>query len=132
MKVVFKKNNKFVDYKIDDIEGYKFKPRKKINNLIIINREMINMILLKKIKKDINKVSITVKLMLDSNVTIVGDCNMMINEINRILKNIENKYRIYLDEFDYFELMKSLYSLNMELNLKKKLREKNIFFLFFI
>ena len=47
MKVVFKKNNKFVDYKIDDIEGYKFKPRKKINNLIIINREMINMILLK-------------------------------------------------------------------------------------
>ncbi len=126
MKVVFRKNNKFVDYKIDDIEGYKFKPRKKINNLIIINREMINMILLKKIKKDINKVSITVKLMLDSNVTIVGDCNMMINEINRILKNIENKYRIYLDEFDYFELIKSLYSLNMELNLKKKLIENNI------
>ena len=126
MKVVFKKNNKFVDYKIDDIEGYKFKPRKKINNLIIINREKINMILLKKIKKDINKVSITVKLMLDSNVTIVGDCNMMINEINRILKNIENKYRIYLDEFDYFELIKSLYSLNMELNLKKKLIENNI------
>lgn len=126
MKVVFKKNNKFVDYKIDDIEGYKFKPRKKINNLIIINREMINMILLKKIKKDINKVSITVKLMLDSNVTIVGDCNMMINEINRILKNIENKYRVYLDEFDYFELIKSLYSLNMELNLKKKLIENNI------
>ena len=84
------------------------------------------MILLKKIKKDINKVSITVKLMLDSNVTIVGDCNMMINEINRILKNIENKYRIYLDEFDYFELIKSLYSLNMELNLKKKLIENNI------
>ena len=126
MKVVFKKNNKFVDYKIDDIEGYKFKPRKKINNLIIINREMINMILLKKIKKDINKVSITVKLLLDSNVTIVGDCNMMINEINRILKNIENKYRIYLDEFNYFELIKSLYSLNMELNLKKKLIENNI------
>ena len=84
------------------------------------------MILLKKIKKDINKVSITVKLMLDSNVTIVGDCNMMINEINRILKNIENKYRIYLDEFDYFELIKSLYGLNMELNLKKKLIENNI------
>ena len=51
---------------------------------------------------------------------------MMINEINRILKNIENKYRIYLDEFDYFELIKSLYSLNMELNLKKKLIENNI------
>ena len=92
MKVVFKKNNKFVDYKIDDIEGYKFKPRTKISNLIIINREMINMILLKKIRKDINKVSITVKLMLDSNVTIVGDCNMMINEINRILKNIDELF----------------------------------------
>lgn len=126
MKVVYDKNNKFINYKLDNSDGYKFKPKKKINNLTIINRDMINIILLKKIKKDINKVSITVKLMLDSNVTIVGDCNMMINEINRILKNIENKYRIYLDEFDYFELIKELYSLNMELSLKKKLIENNI------
>ena len=51
---------------------------------------------------------------------------MMIVEINRILRNIELKYKKYLDEFDYFELIKMLYSLNMSLNLKKKLIENNI------
>lgn len=126
MKVVFKKNNKFVFYKINDIKGYRFKPKKKISNLIIVNDNMIDKILLKKITKDINKVNVTVELMLKSNVTIEGDCNMMIVEINRILRNIELKYKKYLDEFDYFELIKMLYILNMSLNLKKKLIENNI------
>lgn len=126
MNVVFKKNNKFVFYKVNDIKGYKFRPRKRINNLVIVDNNMINKILLKKINKDINNVILTVKLMLNSNVTIVGDCNMMIVEINRILNNIEFKYKKYLDEFDYFDLIKKLYSLNMSLNLKKKLIENNI------
>ena len=126
MNVLFKKNNKFVFYKVNDIKGYKFRPRKRINNLVIVDNNMINKILLKKITKDINNVILTVKLMLNSNVTIVGDCNMMIVEINRILNNIEFKYKKYLDEFDYFDLIKKLYSLNMSLNLKKKLIENNI------
>lgn len=126
MKVVFKKDNKFVFYKFSNIKGYRFRPRKKISNLVVVNDNMIDKILLKKITKDINKVNVTVELMLKSNVTIEGDCNMMIVEINRILRNIELKYKKYLDEFDYFELIKMLYILNMSLNLKKKLIENNI------
>lgn len=125
MKVVFDKN-KFVSYVIGKKDGYMFKPRKKISNLIIINNELINLILLKKIKRDINKVKKTIKLMLESNVTLISDCDMMLGEIRRILKFIEDKYRIYLDEFDYFELIKELYAMNMELNLKKKLIDNNI------
>lgn len=125
MNVVIDKNNEHLMYKINKIDGYKFKPRKKIKNLIIVDKEFINKILTKKIKKDINRTIKTVKLMLDSNVTIINDCNIMIEEINRLLNNIENKYRKYFDEFDYFELIKELYILNMELDLKKKLIEAN-------
>lgn len=125
MNVVIDKNNEHLMYKINKIDGYKFRPRKKIKNLIIVDKEFINKILTKKIKKDINRTIKTVKLMLDSNVTIINDCNIMIEEINRLLNNIENKYRKYFDEFDYFELIKELYILNMELDLKKKLIETN-------
>lgn len=125
MNVVIDKNNEHLMYKINKIDGYKFRPRKKIKNLIIVDKEFINKILTKKIKKDINRTIKTVKLMLDSNVTIINDCNIMIEEINRLLNNIENKYRKYFDEFDYFELIKELYILNMELDLKKKLIEAN-------
>ncbi len=125
MNVVIDKNNEHLMYKINKIDGYKFRPRKKIKNLIIVDKEFINKILTKKIKKDINRTIKTVKLMLDSNVTIINDCNIMIEEINRLLNNIENKYRKYFDEFDYFELIKELYILNMELDLKKKFIETN-------
>lgn len=125
MNVVIDKNNEHLMYKINKIDGYKFRPRKKIKNLIIVDKEFINKILTKKIKKDINRTIKTVKLMLDSNVTIINDCNIMIEEINRLLNNIENRYRKYFDEFDYFELIKELYILNMELDLKKKLIEAN-------
>lgn len=125
MNIVIDKNNEHLMYKINKIDGYKFRPRKKIKNLIIVDKEFINKILTKKIKKDINRTIKTVKLMLDSNVTIINDCNIMIEEINRLLNNIENKYRKYFDEFDYFELIKELYILNMELDLKKKLIEAN-------
>lgn len=125
MNVVIDKSNEHLMYKINKIDGYKFRPRKKIKNLVIVDKEFINKILTKKIKKDINRTIKTVKLMLDSNVTIINDCNIMIEEINRLLNNIENKYRKYFDEFDYFELIKELYVLNMELDLKKKLIEAN-------
>ncbi len=126
MKEVLNKNNDFKKYKIDNIKGYKFKPRKKITNLNIINNKLINKILIKKITKEIKKSEITVKLIIESNVAIKEDCIMMINEINRILLNIEKKYKEYFNEFEYFELIKKLYNLNMQLNLKRKIIENNI------
>lgn len=126
MKEVLNKNNDFKKYKIDNIKGYKFKPRKKITNLNIINNKLINKILIKKITKEIKKSEITVKLIIESNVAIKEDCIMMNNEINRILLNIEKKYKEYFNEFEYFELIKKLYNLNMQINLKRKIIENNI------
>jgi len=57
MKVVYIKNNKYKKYKINNISGYKFKPRNKnINSLVITNNELIKKILSKKISKDIKKI----------------------------------------------------------------------------
>ena len=126
MNVVLNKKNKYLSYKLNKIDGYMFKPKRKINNLVIVDKKYINIILTKKILKDINKTIKTIKLMLNSDVTIVDDCDMMLKEIKRIIFNIENKYKKYFDEFDYFELIKELYVMNMELNLKKKLIDNNI------
>ena len=59
--------------------------------------------------------------MLKSNVTDINDCNIMINELVRISQIIEKKYMKYFSEFEYFELIKDIYYLNMEITSKKKL-----------
>ena len=126
MKVVFIKNNKFSDYKLLNIDGYLFKPRNKnIHSLIIVNDDMIKYILSKKIVKEINKAKKAISLIINSDVTLVSDCDMMSNEIIRISNKLENKYRQYFDKFEYFDLVKDLYILNTEINLKKKLIEES-------
>ena len=126
MKVVFLKNNKFSDYKLLNIDGYLFKPRNKnIHSLIIVNGDMIKYILSKKITKEINKAKKAISLIINSDVTLISDCDMMIKEIIRISNKLETKYRKYFDKFEYFELVKDLYILNTEVNLKKKLLEEN-------
>jgi len=127
MKVVFIKKNKYKKFKLEQINGFKFKPRNKnISSLIIINKNLTKEILTKKIKNEINKETKAIKLMIKSNVTETSDCNMMIEELKRIALNIEQKYMKYFDEFEYFNLIKDIYSLNMEITSKKKLiEEKN-------
>ena len=93
MKVVFIKNNKFIEYEISKIEGFEFKPRNKnIDSLIITNKTFIKEILSKKIKKDLKNASKAIRLMLKSNITEVSDCNIMIDELKRIASNLEKKY----------------------------------------
>lgn len=125
MKVVFIKNNNFFDYKLLNVDGYLFKPRNKnIHSLIIVNGDMIKYILSKKILKEINKAKKAISLIINSDVTLVSDCDMMSNEIIRISNKLENKYRQYFDKFEYFDLVKDLYILNTQINLKKKLIEE--------
>lgn len=117
-------NNTFKTYEISELNGYKFKPRNKyINTLTIIDNNYIKKILTKKIQKDIKRATKTIKLMLKSNVTEISDCNIMLEELNRVAKNIEFKYMKYFNELEYFELVKTLYFLNMEITAKKKLLE---------
>lgn len=126
MKVVFIKNNNFVNYKLFNINGYLFKPRNKnIRSLVIINNDMIKNILSKKISKEINKAKKAISLIINSDITLLNDCDMMIKEVVRISNKLENKYRKYFNQFEYFELVKDLYILNAEINLKKKLLEES-------
>lgn len=125
MKVEFIKNNNFSNYKLYNIDGFLFKPRNKnIHSLIIVNKDMINCILSKKIKKEILRTKKAVKLIINSDVSLISDCDMMSKEIIRISKKLENNYRKYFSEFEYFDLVKDLYFLNSEINLKRNLIEE--------
>lgn len=125
MKVVFRKSNNLSNYKLYNIEGYLFKPRNKnIHSLKIVDKDMIKCILSKKIMKEITRTKKAVNLIINSNVTLVSDCDMMSQEIIRISKKLENNYRNYFSEFEYFDLVKDLYFLNSEISLKKNLIEE--------
>lgn len=125
MKVVFIKSNNLSNYKLYNIEGYLFKPRNKnIHSLKIVNNDMIKCILSKKIMKEITRTKKAVNLIINSNVTLVSDCDMMSQEIIRISKKLENNYRNYFSEFEYFDLVKDLYFLNSEISLKRNLIEE--------
>lgn len=125
MGIAFVKESVYESFELNsDISGYKFKPRnKEINSLEIVDKRLIKKVLIKKLNKDINKSTKAIKLMLKSDITEVNDCNIMITELKRIATNIENKYMRYFTELEYFELIKDIYYLNMEINLKKSLLE---------
>ena len=127
MEIVFVKENDFNLFELENVAGFKFKPRNKdIKNLEIIDKKLTKKVLSKKIDKDINKCTKAIKLMLESNITEVEDCNIMIEELKRIANNIENKYMKYFTELEYFDLIKEIYYLNMEINTKKKMLENLI------
>jgi len=122
MKVVFIKNNCFDKYKLDSSVGYKFKPRRKnIDSLVIKNNNLTKNILTIRLKKDIDNLEKSIKLMIKSSITETSDCILMDNEIKRIIKNINNKYLNYFNEFEYFDYIKKIYVLNNVINLKKML-----------
>lgn len=120
MKVVLLNENSFINYNVTKLNGYKFNPKRNITNLVIINEELLKLILTIKINKQINKIRKAIILMINSNATIISDCDMMEDELYKLVNNIEIKYKKYFDESEYFELIKSTYELNMEISLKKK------------
>ncbi len=126
MRIKLLKTNNFKTYNYNAVDGYKFTPKSKfIKNLIVIDDDMINIILKKKIKKDLNRAVIAIKLMLKSDVTEVSDCDMMINELNRIAIKLEDKYRLFFEKNEYFEIVKDIYYWNMQIKTKKTLIENS-------
>lgn len=122
MKVVFIKSNNFIEHNVLTKEGYKFIPRRNdINFLFIYNKNLIGIILNKKISKELNRLYKTTDLIISSNYAIYSDCLMMINELRKTLKLIINKYITYIDEFDFFYYIKKIYVLEKVLELKKNL-----------
>lgn len=126
MKVVFLKKNNYINYNKSNLNGYKFNPRNRnINSLIIIKEDFINFILSKKIERDINKLKKTVNLIVCSDLAIEDDCNMMLDEVFKVTLKLDNKYKIYFDAFKYFEYVKDLYFLNNVINYKKRVINLN-------
>lgn len=122
MKVVFIKNSEFNTIDNLNIDGYKFIPRRKnIDSLRIVDKNIIKYILNKKLNRDIKRIDKTIKLMINSNVTLISDCDMMEKELIRVINIIVSKYMIYFDEFEFFNYIKDLYVLNKVINLKKKM-----------
>lgn len=122
MEVVFIKNNKFIKFDKYNVDGYKFIPRRKnIDSLTIVNNNIINYVLNKKINREIKKVDKTIKLMINSDVTLVSDCDMMEEELKRLINIIVSKYMNFFDEFEFFQYIKNIYVLNKVINLKKKM-----------
>lgn len=121
MKVVFLKKNDFKEYKLYNLNGYLFYPRtRNIKSLNIVDTNFINCILSRKVNREIIKAKRAIKLIVNSNVTILSDCDMMLNELRKISKKLEKKYRRYFDKFQYFDRVKDLYILNNIINYKKK------------
>lgn len=124
MKVVFVKKNNYTFYDLSNLVGYTFNPRKSISNLNIIDDNMIKFILSKKIKREINKTKKAIMLIVKSNMAINSDCEIMYNELIRIIKKLDNRYRKYFNEFEYFDLIKELYVLKNIINYKNKIIEE--------
>lgn len=127
MEIEFVKENDNVTIEYSNICGFKFKPRNKtISSLEIVDKKLTRNILVKKLVRDIGKSTKAIKLMIESRITEIEDCNIMINELIRIANNIETKYMKYFTELEYFNLIKEIYFLNMSINLKKKILENGI------
>ena len=125
MNYVIAHDNKFLKYKKNNNTGYIFFPKNSIKNLTVLNESLLRIILKKRVKIDIFKSTKAINLMLDSDITLVSDCEMMEQELVRLLNKINVKYKKYFNEFEYFELIKDIYSLNMEILLKKKILLSN-------
>lgn len=126
MKVVYIKDNNFVNYELNNSIGYVFKPKKRINNLKVVNKFLVSDILTRKMINSLNKTIKTTNIMLNSKAVIISDCDMMLEEIKRIIIKLDNKYRKYFDQFVYFSIIKKLYILDKKINYKKTLLKNEI------
>lgn len=126
MKVVYIKDNNFVNYELNNSIGYVFKPKKRISNLKVVNKFLVSDILTRKMINSLNKTIKTTNIMLNSKAVIISDCDMMLEEIKRIIIKLDNKYRKYFNQFVYFSIIKKLYILDKNINYKKTLLKNEI------
>lgn len=124
--VLIKKNkNKeiiYIDY--DKLQGYKLTPRNKVkykgilvNKLILIKPSFIEKILVKKTKRRLEKyLYYIINYIEDEDDT--DKIEIVLNELSRYKKMIENNYRIYLDKNYYNLLLKKINLIENELQEK--------------
>ena len=120
------KENK-VQLNLDIEKGYTIKPKNKmkyegivVNSMTIINNELIQTLLRKKIKKKLDSYLQFLIIVLDEDDTDAGHLMFALNDLERYRRLVINNYNKYLDQ-KYLKLLKNKMDL-IEQKLKTKIK----------
>jgi len=120
-KIVVKLNS-------NSIEGYRVKPRNKmeydgivVKSMVILNKNLVQILLKKKIKKKLDSYLQFLISVLDSDDTDSGHLMFALNDLERYRRTIMNNYRVYLDKKYLKILMDKMDLIDQELRSKIKI-----------
>lgn len=110
------------------IEGYRVKPRNKmeydgivVKSMVILNKDLVQILLRKKIKKKLDSYLQFLISVLDSDDTDSGHLMFALNDLERYRRTIMNNYRVYLDKKYLKILMDKMDLIDQELRSKIKI-----------
>lgn len=123
-----------VDLNSVSIDGYRIKPRNKmvydgivVKSMTIINKELIEQLLKRKIKKKLDNYLQFLISVLDEEDTDPGHLMFALNDLERYRRTIMNNYRVYLDKKYLKILMDKMDLIEQELRSKIKIDLNQIF-----
>ena len=123
-----------VDLNSVSISGYHIKPRNKmdydgivVKSMTILNNELVEQLLKKKIKKKLDSYLQFLISVLDEEDTDPGHLMFALNDLERYRRTIMNNYRIYLDKKFLKILMDKLDLIEQELKSKIKIDLNEMF-----
>lgn len=126
-----KPSKKIIVKSMEFDSSYKITPKMKDNAKIkiteinIINKNIIDDIVTKKILSNYQKIFKNVYLYTNDDDSTDNDARMCLDEINYLMNVIDTKYRTYLSIEKYKYLMDELYSLNAVVNKKIIINQMN-------
>lgn len=130
------KKIKKITVKLDSnsIDGYRIKPRNKmdydgivVKSMTILNNEMVEHLLRKKIKKKLDSYLQFLISVLDEDDTDSGHLMFALNDLERYRRTIMNNYRVYLDKKYLKILMNKMDLIEQELKSKIKIDLNQMF-----
>ena len=116
------------------IEGYRIKPRNKmeydgiiVKSMVILNNGMVECLLKKKIKKKLDSYLQFLINVLDEEDTDPGHLMFALNDLERYRRTVMNNYRVYLDKKYLKILMDKMDLIDQELRSKIKIDLNEMF-----
>ena len=118
----------------NSIEGYHIKPRNKkeydgivVKSMTIVNYELVQSLLKKKIKKKLDGYLNFLITVIDEDDTDSGHLMFALNDLERYRRTIMNNYRVYLDKKYLKILMDKMELIEQELRSKIKIDLNELF-----
>ena len=133
--VLCEKKIKSINVKLNSvsINGYHIKPRNKmdyglaVKSMFILNNDLVQILLKKKIKKKLDSYLQFLISVLDEEDTDPGHLMFALNDLERYRRTIINNYRIYLEKKYFKILMSKLDLIEQELRSKIKVDLNEMF-----